>query len=90
MKTVVAEAEARYERAKELYLLGELDRDEFKKELDRYQHIQSTLSYSNPNAIITLVNSIPACAGGLGPHITNPKKKAAQDGSPSSFSPKAT
>jgi hypothetical protein len=28
---VVAEAEARYERAKELYLIGELDRDESKE-----------------------------------------------------------
>jgi len=57
-KAMVAEAEARYERAKELYLMGELDRDEFRKESDRYEHIQSTLSYSNPNAIITLVSSI--------------------------------
>ena len=55
---LVQEAEERYGRAKELYLVGQLSRDDFKKEIERYEHIQSTLSYTNPNAIITLVNSI--------------------------------
>jgi DNA invertase Pin-like site-specific DNA recombinase len=56
--TVVQEAEERYGRAKELYLVGQLSRDEFKGETERYEHVQSTLSFSNPNAIIALVNSI--------------------------------
>jgi len=39
---VVQEAEERYGRAKELYLVGQLSRDEFKGETKRYEHIQST------------------------------------------------
>jgi hypothetical protein len=55
---LVQEAEERYGRAKELYLVGQLSRDDFKNETERYEHIQSTLSFTDPNAIITLVNSI--------------------------------
>jgi hypothetical protein len=39
---LVQEAEERYGRAKELYLVGQLSRDDFKKETGRYEHIQST------------------------------------------------
>lgn len=48
------EAEDRFGRAKELYLMGEVSREVFQTEKDRYEEIKNNLQYADPNAIITL------------------------------------
>ena len=51
---LIQEAEDRYERAKELYLIGELSRELFQEEKERWESIKNNLQYVNPNAIMTL------------------------------------
>ena len=51
---LINEAEYRFNRAKELYLMGELSKEAFQLEKERLENIQNSLQYSDPNAIITL------------------------------------
>jgi DNA invertase Pin-like site-specific DNA recombinase len=57
-------AEVRYERAKELYLQGEILREEFQTEKERYEKAQNSLHYGDLNAIMALCETMqPALAG---------------------------
>ena len=60
-------AETRYERAKELYMQGEMTREAFQMEKDRYEKAQNSLQYNDPNAIMALCMSLqPALEGWKG------------------------
>ena len=51
-------------RAKELYMQGEMTREAFQTEKDRYEKAQNSLQFTNPNAIMTLCMSLqPALQG---------------------------
>ena len=57
-------AEARYERAKELYMQGEMTREAFQSEKERYENAQKGLQFNNPNAIMALCMELqPAFEG---------------------------
>ena len=57
-------AETRYERAKELYMQGEVTREAFQAEKERYEKAQNSLQFTNPNAIMALCLSLqPAFQG---------------------------
>jgi hypothetical protein len=57
-------AETRYERAKELYMQGEMTREAIQSEKERYEKAQNSLQFTNPNAIMALcVELQPAFEG---------------------------
>lgn len=57
-------AETRYERAKELYMQGEMTREAIQSEKERYEKAQNSLQFTNTNAIMALcVELQPAFEG---------------------------
>ena len=54
----IEEAETRFDRAKELYLIGELCRDRFEAERIRKEDIAGHLRSIQPNAILSRIDTI--------------------------------
>ena len=50
--------EQRFERARELYLEGDISREQFQAEKEQYEHANERLHLSNANVIITLAKTM--------------------------------